>query len=120
MGRYMNGGRIPGYPVIIEPFEYTLGGKKGKVYVTNGLTPADRGVVYYEFREYEESREPVHESESVPSTVPSSSYDRIEERETSINWGGVILLGCVSILALLSPIPGDEEVAIAAFAAALA
>ena len=116
----MNGGRIPGYPVIIEPFEYTLGGKKGKVYVTNGLTPADRGVVYYEFREYEESREPVHESESVPSTVPSSSYDRIEERETSINWGGVILLGCVSILALLSPIPGDEEVAIAAFAAALA
>ena len=120
MGRYINGGRIPGYPVIIEPFEYTLGGKKGKVYVTNGLTPADRGVVYYEFREYEESREPVHESESVPSTVPSSSYDRIEERETSINWGGVILLGCVSILALLSPIPGDEEVAIAAFAAALA
>lgn len=87
------------------------------MFVTNGCTPADMGVVYYEFRELEDSRETV--SDVVPATAPATAEDRRTSYSQNLtpDWGTVILLGVALFAAALSPIPGDE---IAAGAALLA
>lgn len=119
MKNYTDAGRTPGYPVKIDPFPYTLNGKEGMVYVTNGCTSADLGVVYYEFRELEENRETVPAAVPVPVTIPA------DDRKTSYNlnpapgWGTVALLGIALIATALSPVPGDEALAGAAFLAAI-
>lgn len=107
MNRYVKGGRKAGYSVLVEPFPYTLNGKKGMVYVRNGMAPIDRGVVYYRFIPYEEEEEA--EYATVPAEAPNS--DNVMEAS---GWnGGGILVGLIIIAALCTPLPDEIIVAAA-------
>ena len=114
MRRYVNGGRIPGWAVVVNPFSYTLNGKTGTVYVTNGMTPVDRGVVYYTFVEDKE-REPAYDVVPAPATA-------VETERDGVGAGSIIataLLEAALGLTLLSPIPGDEAIVGAALLASV-
>ena len=110
--RYTDGtGYIPGYPVYIKPFDYVLDGVPGIVSVSNGSVETDdAGVVYYEFDPISK-RSPVYAYD--PVREPAPSYERKKKNVTAWDYVvGVALLAA----AIISPIPGDEAIAMASFA----
>ena len=101
-------GYTRGYPVIIAPFDYELDGILGKVTISNGsLETGDAGIVYYEFQPY---------TQDMPVLVPEydKNYAKDEAHESN-NVLNYIFSSALLFAALLSPLPGDEVVAFAAF-----
>lgn len=89
----------------------TMNGKEGMVYVINGRAPLDYGVVYYDFREYEENRETVQESVWTPVIVPANEREDSRSKSKGATAGELAVAIIVYAAALISPLPSDEVVA---------
>ena len=117
--RYIDAGRQPGYPVDIDPFPAILNGKEGTVYVINGCTPLDYGVVYYDFREYEEKRETVSEPVQFPVVTPAKEREDSRRKSNTVTAGALTVAVIAFVIAVANPIPGDGVAAGMALAAML-
>ena len=105
----------PGYAVHIPSFPWTLNGKKGIVYITNGCAATnDADVVYYNFVPFKEKeRKEETAPATVPAPAPSYAYASSPSQSADSGWGTVLSV-CVFLIALASPLPGDEVAAGAA------
>jgi RHS repeat-associated protein len=108
IGRYTNGtGHLPGYPLPIQPFPYVLGGNPGVVTIQNGsAVTGDAGVVYYDFSSQQNT-----ESNQVPSIAVQPAP--VQAQKSVL---GAVLTAILFVVTIVSPIPGDEILALSLFA----
>ena len=127
--RYESAGRVRGHKPPEDPiyiYDYTFNGVLGQVIIHSGVLPEDEGLVYYEFKAYEESRQPETEYVPLPVPVPEKEPERklvqapAPQMAPEPNWGFALFgLGVLFLVSVISPIPGDEVLAGAALAAML-
>lgn len=118
------GHKPPEDPIYI--YDYTFNGVLGKIIIHSGVLPEDEGLVYYEFKAYEESRQPETEYVPLPVPVPEKEPARklvqtpAPQMASEPNWGFALFgLGVLFLVSVISPIPGDEVLVGAALAAML-
>ena len=126
MRRYVANGRTKGHYLGVRKIPYAFGDIKGEVTIYSGMGSIDAGIVYYEFKAYEEERQPKTKYVPLPLPVPEEEPEEEIELETVSppipnnqpvpDW----ILALMFIGLCISPIPGDEVAAAIAFSGMLA
>ncbi len=116
--RYTNNtGYEPGYPLLISPFRYEMAGKKGTVYVTNGIRAfGDQGVVYYKF--VPDPDKPQEQTSPVTVTEPqeqesynnATNFSFAPSEELVYAAGATLAVAAVAAVVIFTPI--DELVGV--------
>lgn len=112
MAKYTSGtGYVPGRPVNILPFSWTLEGTKGMVHIISGCAQStEAGVIYYMFvPDPQRQEETAPETETVTEEAPAYAYSYEAAPLQQTGWTLASLAGAF-LIALFSPIPGDEIV----------